>query len=147
MLEASIEKRKADVIISDVFEMNRRFRRDYKKGFYKFGVETVQFQYFFKEVMAALSAELGEYLPIEEMQTSVNKQLRIESLQPVIKNKYLKFCRDHKTLLKQLEEYPMGKNDDGPDCLQMAVQLAQTVKAVAAHTSYQSVLRRALRFR
>ena len=147
VLEASIEKRKADVIISDVFEMNRRFRRDYKKGFYKFGVETVQFQYFFKEVMAALSAELGEYLPIEEMQTSVNKQLRIESLQPVIKNKYLKFCRDHKTLLKQLEEYPMGKNDDGPDCLQMAVQLAQTVKAVAAHTSYQSVLRRALRFR
>ncbi len=147
VLEASIEKRKPDVIISDVFEMNRRFRRDYKKGFYKFGVETVQFQYFFKEVMAALSAELGEYLPIEEMQTSVNKQLRIESLQPVIKNKYLKFCRDHKTLLKQLEEYPMGKNDDGPDCLQMAVQLAQAVKAVAAHTSYQSVLRRALRFR
>ncbi len=146
VLEASIEKRKADVIISDVFEMNRRFRRDYKKGFYKFGVETVQFQYFFKEVMAALSAELGEYLPIEEMQTSVNKQLRIESLQPVIKNKYLKFCRDHKTLLKQLEEYPMGKNDDGPDCLQMAVQLAQAIKAVAAHTSYQSVLRRALRF-
>lgn len=147
VLEASIEKRKPDVIISDVFEMNRRFRRDYKKGFYKFGVETVQFQYFFKEVMAALSAELGEYLPIEEMQTSVNKQLRIESLQPVVKNKYLKFCRDHKTLLKQLEEYPMGKNDDGPDCLQMAVQLAQTVKAVAAHASYRSVLHRALRFK
>lgn len=147
VLEASIEKRKPDVIISDVFEMNQRFRRDYKKGFYKFGVETVQFQYFFKEVMAALSAELGEYLPIEEMQTSVNKQLRIESLQPVVKNKYLKFCRDHKTLLKQLEEYPMGKNDDGPDCLQMAVQLAQAIKAVAAHTSYQSVLRRALRFK
>ncbi len=47
--DASVEKRKPDVIIDDVFEMNRRLKRDYKKGFYKFGVETVQFQYFFKD--------------------------------------------------------------------------------------------------
>ena len=45
--------------------MNRRLKRDCKKGFYKFGVEVVQFQYFFKEVMAAKSAEEGEYIPIE----------------------------------------------------------------------------------
>ena len=57
---ASIEKRKPDQIIKDIFEANRRLKRDYGKGFYKFGVETVQFQYFFKEVMAQLSAELGE---------------------------------------------------------------------------------------
>ena len=47
--DASVERRKPDVIIDDVFEMNRRLKRDYKKGFYKFGVEVVQFQYFFKE--------------------------------------------------------------------------------------------------
>ena len=104
--DASVERRKPDVIIDDVFEMNRRLKRDYKKGFYKFGVEVVQFQYFFKEVMAAKSAEEGEYIPIEEIQSTVNKVLRIESLQPVIKNKYLKFNREHKTLLKQLQEFP-----------------------------------------
>lgn len=125
VVDASIEKRKPDIIIEDVFEINRRLKRDYSKGFYKFGVETVQFQYFFKDVMAQRSAEQGEYLPIEEIQSLSNKVLRIESLQPVIKNKYLKFNREHKTLIKQLTEFPMGKNDDGPDALQMAVQLAQ----------------------
>lgn len=143
--DASVERRKPDVIIDDVFEMNRRLKRDYKKGFYKFGVEVVQFQYFFKEVMAAKSAEEGEYIPIEEIQSTVNKVLRIESLQPVIKNKYLKFNREHKTLLKQLQEFPMGKNDDAADGLQMAVQLAQTVKAVASKANYKTVLRRRFR--
>ena len=95
--------------------------------------------------MAAKSAEEGEYIPIEEIQSTVNQVLRIESLQPVIKNKYLKFNREHKTLLKQLQEFPMGKNDDAPDGLQMAVQLAQTVKAVASKANYKTVLRRRFR--
>ena len=145
VVDASVEKRKPDVIIQDVFEMSKRLKRDYGKGFYKFGVETVQFQYYFKEVMAQKSAEEGEYIPIEEIQSTVNKVLRIESLQPVIKNKYLKFNREHKTLLKQLEEFPMGKNDDGPDGLQMAVQLAQSIKAVASKANYRTVLRRRFR--
>ena len=143
--DASVEKRKPDVIIDDVFEMNRRLKRDYKKGFYKFGVETVQFQYFFKEVMAARSAEAGEYLPIEEISYIVNKMLRIESLQPVIKNKYLKFNKEHKALLKQLQEFPMGRNDDAPDGLQMAVQVAQGIKAVTGKVNYRTVLRRRFR--
>lgn len=108
-------------------------------------MEVVQFQYFFKEVMAAKSAEEGEYIPIEEIQSTANKVLRIESLQPVIKNKYLKFNREHKTLLKQLQEFPMGKNDDAPDGLQMAVQLAQSIKAVASKANYRTVLRRRFR--
>ena len=145
VVDASIEKRKPDVIIEDIFQMSQRLKRDYAKGFYKFGVETVQFQYYFKEVMAHRSVEEGEYLPIEEIQSSANKKLRIESLQPVIKNKYLKFNREHRALLKQLHEFPMGRNDDGPDALQMAVQLAQSVKAVAGKGTYKSVLRRRLR--
>lgn len=147
IVEASVEKRNPDVIIEDVFEMNRRLKRDYKKGFYKFGVETVQFQYYFKQVMAQKSAAAGEYLPIEEIQSIVNKMLRIESLQPIIKNKYLKFNRAHKALLKQLEEYPMGRNDDAPDGLQMAVALAQTIKAVVAAVGYKSVQRRRFRMK
>lgn len=143
---ASIEKRKPDQIIKDIFEANRRLKRDYGKGFYKFGVETVQFQYFFKEVMAQLSAEMGEYIPIEEIQSTVNKMLRIESLQPYIKNGYIKFNAKHKTLIKQLLEYPMGRNDDGPDALQMAVALALTIRVLAAKPEYQSVMRRALKF-
>ena len=145
--DASVEKRKPDVIIDDVIEMSRRLKRDFGKGFYKFGVETVQFQYFFKDVMAQKSVLSGEYIPIEEIKSIVNKVLRIESLQPVIKNRYLKFNRAHKALLKQLEEFPMGKNDDAPDGLQMAVQLAQALKGISSGVNYRSVARRRMRFR
>lgn len=145
--DGSVEKRKPDVIITDVIETHRRFKRDYKKGFYKFGVEVVQFQYFFKEVMAEKSREAGEYIPIEEIQSIQNKQLRIESLQPLIKNHYIKFNRKHKALLQQLLEYPMGRNDDAPDGLQMAVALATSIKNVAAKVNYKTVIRRRSKFR
>lgn len=145
--EADVEKRKPDVIIADVIEMHRRMKREYGKGFYKFGVETVQFQFFFKEVMAEKARKSGEYIPIEEIQSVQNKMLRIESLQPLVKNKYIKFNRKHKTLLKQLMEYPMSKNDDAPDGLQMAVKLAMTVRAVAGKIIYQTVSRKKASFR
>lgn len=145
VVEASVEVRKPDVIISDAIEMSKRLRREYGRSFFKFGVETVQFQYFFKEVMAKQSAEAGEYLPIEEIQSTVNKQLRIESLQPLIKNKFIKFNKKHKTLIKQLTEYPMGKNDDAPDGLEMAVRLAQKING-NTKANYKSVVRRAIGF-
>ncbi|CAH8714424.1 hypothetical protein, partial [Paenibacillus melissococcoides] len=84
VVEASIERRVPDVIIDDAIEMSKRFRRDYKRPFRKFGVETVQFQHFFKDVLAQKSAEAGEYLPIEEIQSLQRKELRIESLQPFV---------------------------------------------------------------
>jgi predicted phage terminase large subunit-like protein len=143
--EASIEKRKADVIIEDALESSKRMKRDHKKAYHMFGVETVQFQYFFKDVLAEKSRLCGEYLPIEEINSLQNKRIRIESLQPFIKNGYLKFSRRHKTLVKQILDYPHG-NDDGPDALEMAVRLALTVKG-SKGTEYKSVASRSIRFR
>lgn len=147
VLGASVEKRKPDVIIDDVIETHRRYKRDLKKGYYKFGVESVQFQYFFKDVMVAKALEAGEYIPIEEIQSIANKELRIRSLQPFVKNKWIKFRRDQKELIKQLTEFPMGANDDAPDGLQMAVSLAQSVRATASRPEYKTVQRRRSNFR
>ena len=96
--------------------------------------------------MRQKSAAVGEYLPIVEINSTQNKDARIQSLQPFIKNGYVKFSRKHKTLLKQMTEYPMGKNDDGPDGLQMAVKLALDVK-VGRKAEYKSVIARALDFK
>ena len=143
---ADIAKRKPDKIIEDAIEASRRLKREYKKPLYKFGVETVQFQYYFAEIMRQKSAEIGEYLPIEEINSTQNKDARIQSLQPFVKNGYIKFSKKHKTLLKQMTEYPMGKNDDAPDGLQMAVKLALDVK-IGRRVDYRSVIARALDFR
>lgn len=143
---ADIAKRKPDKIIEDAIEASRRLKREYKKPLYKFGVETVQFQYYFAEIMRQKSAEIGEYLPIEEINSVQNKDARIQSLQPFVKNGYLKFSKRHKALLDQMLKYPMGKNDDTPDALQMAVALALSVK-VGRRPDYKSVLGRAIKFR
>lgn len=143
---ADIAKRKPDQIIDDALEASRRLKRDFKRPYYKFGVEAVQFQYYFAEIMRQRAAEAGEYLPIEEINSIQNKDARIQSLQPFVKNGYIKFSKRHKTLLKQMTEYPMGKNDDGPDGLQMAVKLALGVK-VGRRVDYKSVQGRAIRFR
>jgi len=146
IVEASIERRKPDVIIDDAIEMQRRNRRDFGKPFHEFGVETVQFQYFFKDIMVEKSRLAGEHLPVVEINNRQSKDIRIMSLQPLIKNKYIKFSRKHKTLLQQLLEYPNGKNDDGPDGLEMVVRLAINSKS-GKTTEYRSVLSRAFKFR
>lgn len=146
VLIADIAKRKPDQIIEDALEASRRLKREYKRPYYQFGVETVQFQYYFAEIMRQKSAAVGEYLPIVEINSTQNKDARIQSLQPFVKNGYVKFSRKHKTLLKQMTEYPMGKNDDGPDGLQMAVKLALDVK-VGRKVDYRSVIARALDFK
>lgn len=143
---ADIAKRKPDKIIEDAIEASRRLKRDYKKPLYKFGVETVQFQYYFAEIMRQKSAEVGEYLPIQEINSVQNKDARIQSLQPFVKNGYIKFSKKHKALLDQMLKYPMGKNDDAPDALQMAVALALDIK-VGRKVDYKSVIARALDFR
>ena len=145
MLVADIAKRKPDQIIEDALEASRRLQREYKRPYYQFGVETVQFQYYFAEIMRQRSAAVGEYLPIVEINSTQNKDARIQSLQPFVKNGYLKFSRKHKSLLKQMTEYPMGKNDDGPDGLQMAVKLALEAKA-GGRVEYRCVQARELGF-
>lgn len=146
VLFADISKRKPDQIIEDALEASRRLKREYKRPYYRFGVETVQFQYYFAEVMRQRSAEAGEYLPIQEISSTQNKDARIQSLQPFVKNGYVKFSKRHKALLEQMFQYPMGKNDDGPDGLQMAVKIALDIKG-SNKTNYKSVLARALKFK
>ncbi|MCI9484387.1 MAG: phage terminase large subunit [Clostridiaceae bacterium] len=145
VLLADIARRQPDQIITDALETSRRLKREYKRPFCQFGVETVQFQYYFAEIMRQKSAEAGEYLPITEIASVQNKDARIQSLQPFVKNGYLKFSRRHKTLLEQMMQYPMGKNDDGPDALQMAVKLAVDAKN-SGKVNYKSVISRALSF-
>ena len=83
---------------------------------------------FLKEEISKASAKAGLYLPIEEINSTGDKVLRIQSLQPDIKNKYIKFNRRHKLLLEQLMHFPMASHDDAPDALEMARTIAKKGK-------------------
>lgn len=128
VLDADIERRHPDRIIIDVLEKEKWLRRTYGRGYKKFGAETVQFQWFLKEELAKESARKGLYLPIEEVPQTSDKTMRIQTLQPDVKNKYIKFNPRHKLLKEQLCHFPMGGYDDGPDALEGCRTLAKNVK-------------------
>ena len=128
VVDADIERRHPDRIIADVLAKERWLRASFGHGYRKLGAETNQFQWFLKEELAKASAKAGLYLPIEEVQQTSDKVMRIQTLQPDVKNKYIKFNRRHKRLLEQLTQFPMGAHDDGPDALEGARSIAQRVK-------------------
>lgn len=125
---ADIERRHPDRIIEDVLEKEKYLRKTYGRGFRKIGAETNQFQWFLKEMIAKESAKRGLYLPLVEVNQNKDKTMRIETLQPDIKNKYIKFNKRHKKLLEQLYQFPMGSHDDGADALEGARTIAKSAK-------------------
>jgi predicted phage terminase large subunit-like protein len=118
IMDADIMRRHPDAIITDVIEKEKWLRRTYGRGYTEFGAETNQFQWFLKEQLAKESARQGLYLPIKEVQQTSDKVMRIQTLQPDVKNKYIKFNKKHKTLLDMLKYFPMADHDDGPDALE-----------------------------
>lgn len=123
-LDADIERRHPDVIINDVLAKAEWLMKTFKKKYRAFGCEVNQFQWFLKEELAKESARRGIYLPITEVTQTADKALRVQTLQPDVKNKYLKFNRQHKRLLEQLKFFPMADHDDGPDALEACRTLA-----------------------
>jgi predicted phage terminase large subunit-like protein len=140
-LDADIERRHPDKIITDVLEKERWLRQTFGRGFTKLGCETNQFQWFLKEKMAEASAAAELYIPIVEVNQISDKVARIQTLQPDVKNKYIKFNKQHKKLIEQLLQFPMGANDDGPDALEACRTLAKGSR-ISGKVKYESIVGR-----
>lgn len=125
---ADIERRHPDRIIADVLAKEKYLKATYGRGYKEIGAETNQFQWFLKEEIAKASAKVGLYLPLKEVNQNTDKTMRIQTLQPDIKNRYIKFNKRHKKLLEQLYHFPMGAYDDGADALEGARSIAKKSK-------------------
>lgn len=118
VVEAAISKRLPDRIIEDVIE----FEREYHCMVW--GVEAVQFQEFLRTELVKRSAARGVPVPAIGITPHADKALRIESLQPHVKNGLIRFHSSQSTLLEQLRHWPKADHDDGPDALHMLWMLA-----------------------
>lgn len=124
-LYADLEVRHPDKIIEDIFS-RANYYKDNGIEYEDFVVESVQFQEFFANEMKKRALANGVYLPISELKQTSDKELRITRLQPDIKNRYLRFAKGlSRVFQEQLETFPKNKHDDGPDCLEMAVNAAR----------------------
>lgn len=125
VLDADIDKRKPDVIILDVLGKHAKFKTQ------RFGVEENQFQEYFKDNAKKAALEQGSDIKIIGVRQHSDKILRIESLQPDIKNGRIKFRRDQQRLIEQLINFPSAAHDDGPDALEGAMSMVGKRSAVA----------------
>lgn len=105
--------------IDKIIEYTRMYR------FTQFAVESNNFQQLMIDDLKRRVVKYNRRFRIHEITSRSNKQSRIASLEPYVTQGNLRFCRKHAMLLGQLTQFPLAKNDDGPDALEMAMQVAQ----------------------
>jgi predicted phage terminase large subunit-like protein len=131
---ADIEKRHPDKIIDDILLYHE------KDKFTAFGVESIQFQEFFANTLEKEAHKRNLTLSVVELTPNTDKTLRIQTLQPWIKNGWIRFKKSHRALLEQLKYYPMADHDDGPDALE---QLKEIIESNAGMIEFRSFGKRA----
>lgn len=120
VVEASIRKRLPDTIISDIITMQREY------GCQLWAVESVQFQEFLRTELMTRALQQQVILPALPVNNISDKTLRIERLQPYTATGAIRLHASQSTLIQQLQQWPYGDHDDGPDCLEMLWSLAIT---------------------
>ena len=118
LLDAFIGKLKPKQIIQKIIEYQRI------RKYARFGIETNQFQDFLADELIRISNTEGVYVPIKKIKHTSDKLGRIQSLEPLISTGMLSLSRRHQKLLDQLRQFPKAAHDDGPDALEMAVEVA-----------------------
>lgn len=137
VVEAAIRKRLPDRIIEDVIGYQAEYRC------LLWVIETVQFQAFLYSELVKRAAARGIPVPARGVQPITDKLLRIEALQPHVKNGLIRLHPSQTTLIEQLRHFPKADHDDGPDALQMLWMAATTM--LATSSGFQSLGRHGAR--
>lgn len=118
LVEARVARRLPELQITHIID----FQRDYRCLVW--GIESVQFQEFFRQQLIKASAKAGVPVPAVALIPHTDKALRIESLSPHVNNGLIRFNQAHTVLNTQLRHWPEADHDDGPDALHMLWMLA-----------------------
>ena len=126
-IEADIKVRRPEKIISDML------RHMGKYNLVKIGLESVGFQLLLKMNFDTIAKDKGiDTRHVVGLEKLGNKDMRIETLQPDLENGYLRIDISQLILNMQLEQWPFGAKDDGPDALEMARTMARMDKVAQA---------------
>ncbi len=124
-VEADLERRPTPVMVDDGVRIVNRFSPD------GFGVEANQYQELLIEEFERAFREQKVRTTIpRRIDNFVNKNVRIRKIGPLLAQRKLRFLKKDKStelLVNQLRDFPLGSHDDGPDALEMAMRLAETL--------------------
>jgi predicted phage terminase large subunit-like protein len=114
-----------DQTLQRIMEYTRMYR------FTQFAIESNNFQELMVDDLKRRLHQTGETIRIKSLNHSSQKQARISGLEPYVTQGLVRFDSKHQELFRQLTQFPMAKNDDGPDALEMAVEIARKPPIVA----------------
>ena len=126
-IDAKIERMPVSRLIDAGLQLAGRYQP------HGFGVEANQFQELLaNEFLREQQARNAPPLPLFTITNTVNKELRIQRLGPLLMNRMLVFrdTPDCRLLVSQLRDFPLGQHDDGPDALEMAIRLLSETSGV-----------------
>ncbi len=130
-VEADLARRPTPRIVEDGIELCLRWRPS------TLGIEANQFQELLAADFHRAAAVRGMLaLGIVGIENHAPKAVRIRKLGPHLSARRLRFkAGSHGTrlLLDQLREFPLAEHDDGPDALEMAIRLADSILTGRAH--------------
>ncbi|WP_345817311.1 phage terminase large subunit (plasmid) [Bacillus licheniformis] len=90
-----------------------------------FGVETIQAQWsMFQQLRVNLSKRSYFRTRLKQYNPRTKKEIRIESLEPMVEAGQIRFKKQHRLLIEMLELFPQHEHDDLPDALASCVELA-----------------------
>lgn len=123
-VDAQIGRWNTDTLAEMAVDSCRRFGPD------AFGCETLQFQQLLADNIDRLAKARGIALRTTPLEDMTKKLIRIRRLTPYLAKREIRFKADSpgvKLLVEQLQDFPNGTHDDGPDALEMAVRLAHQI--------------------
>lgn len=118
VVEAQVARMLPELQISRIIELQREYKC------LTWGIESVQFQEFFRQMLIKQSAALGVPVPAVALIPNTDKEMRIQTLSPHVANGLIRFHARHTVLNEQLRHFPEADHDDGPDALHMLWMLA-----------------------
>jgi predicted phage terminase large subunit-like protein len=124
VLDAVIARLKPSDTIESIISLYKIYK------FKQLGVESNNFQVLFTEQVEKAIADRGIYFYIEKIMHMTNKEARIRSIEPFIRNGKILFREDwelaYKLLINQLEMFPISAHDDAPDALEGCMRLTES---------------------
>ena len=126
-VEADLGRRPTSQIVTDGTALAARFERETDGRLDGFECEADQFQELLADQFVKHTRAAGVQLPLYKQTTGgTPKEVRIRRLTPYLSSGLFRW-RDTpgtRLLLEQLQSFPVGLHDDGPDALEYAIRLA-----------------------
>ncbi|RMG03341.1 MAG: hypothetical protein D6741_02395, partial [Planctomycetota bacterium] len=137
-VDADLARRSTDRLIRDTVAWCERIRP------HALGIEANQFQELLAEPLQAELTRRGQWgVSPWLIRNHVDKRVRIRRLGPLLARDRLRFAVSPGTrlLVEQLRAFPTADHDDGPDALEMAVRLLDSLASPTPAERAGSVLR------